>query len=42
MRGINESKADYLKRIGKVQEDPKPIKVEKKLKKESEEQKKEE
>ena len=24
MRGINESKEDYLKRIGKVKEAPKP------------------
>ena len=30
MRGINESKEDYLKRIGKIVEAPKPVKKEKK------------
>lgn len=40
MRGINESKQDYLKRIGKVKEAPKAAKVEKKKEKASDKIKK--
>ena len=40
MRGINEKKADYLKRIGKVVEAPKAT-VKKEVKKETKKVKKE-
>ncbi len=42
MRGINESKVDYLKRIGKVKEAPKPKAKVVKKPKASEKTKKEE